>query len=248
LVGSSLAYGGEAFTNTACEGAYRYHLQGVTADSESLFWCFTDALVKTDQQGKVIKKIAVGNHHGDLCHHEGKLYVAVNFGRFNDAQKRADSWVYVYDATDLALLKKHKTPELVYGAGGIAEHQGHYFVVGGLPGDFEENYVYEYDKDFKFITRHEVKSGQTLLGIQTAEWADGSWWFGCYGNPQVLLKVSEDFRQVERFEFDCSLGIVRVAPNTFLVAKGSCSKEKGCVGQLMLAKPKAESGLAIVGE
>ena len=91
-----------------CEGVYRHHLQGICADETGdLFWSFTTTLVKTNSTGKVLKKIEVGNHHGDLCHHDGRIYVAVNFGRFNDAQGNADSWVYVYDASDLSLVSKH---------------------------------------------------------------------------------------------------------------------------------------------
>ena len=173
----------------------------------------------------MLKKIAVGIHHGDLCFHDGKIFVAVNFGRFNDPQKRADSWVYIYNASDLALLAKHHTPQLVYGAGGIAYQNGRFMVVGGLPPGIEENYLYQYDEKFKFIKRHAIKSGYTLMGIQTVEYADGCWWLGCYGKPRTLLKVRDSFSadpapKVERFQFDNALGIVRVGKNQFLVAKG----------------------------
>ena len=55
------------FASVKCEGTYQHHLQGICTDNrDSIFWSFTTTLVKTDQKGKVIKKIAVGNHHGDL--------------------------------------------------------------------------------------------------------------------------------------------------------------------------------------
>ena len=59
------------------------------------------------------------NHHGDLCFHDGKLYVAVNLGKFNDPEGNADSWVYVYDAESLKELARHETQEVLHGAGGI---------------------------------------------------------------------------------------------------------------------------------
>ncbi len=71
------------FAPVRCEGSYKQHLQGVCADKDSIYWCFTDELVKTDAGGKVLKQVAVRSHHGDLCHHDGKIYVAVNFGAFN---------------------------------------------------------------------------------------------------------------------------------------------------------------------
>jgi hypothetical protein len=35
-----------------------------------------------------------------------------------------------------------------------------------------ENYVYEYDTDFRFVKNHTLASGHTYLGIQTATFAD----------------------------------------------------------------------------
>ena len=140
------------FGSVNCEGVYRHHLQGVcTNEEDAVYWSFTTTLVKTDPMGKVLKKIPVKNHHGDLCHRDGKLYVAVNLGRFNDPKGNADSWVYVYDAANLSFVAKHKTPQVFHGAGGIAHHGKRFIVVGGLPEGIEENYVYEFDLEFKFV-------------------------------------------------------------------------------------------------
>jgi hypothetical protein len=237
------------FHNVPCEGEYPHHLQGVCTDErEAIFWCFTTKLVKTDTEGKVVKQVDVGNHHGDLCFHKGKVYVAVNFGKFNDSEGNADSWVYVYDAGDLSLLAKHKTPEVVHGAGGIAYHDGKFLVIGGLPKDVKENYAYEYDADFKFVKKHVLDSGYTLMGIQTAAFASDHWWFGCYGDPKVLLKADASLKKVERFEFDCSLGIVPVGSGKFLVARGGFVKEKGYTGRLVLAEADKEHGLKVFPE
>lgn len=233
----------------SCEGAYTHHLQGVCADGrDAIFWCFTTTLVKTDRTGKVVKQVEVANHHGDLCFHKGKVYVAVNLGKFNDPKGNADSWVYVYDARDLSLAAKHKTPEVFHGAGGIAFHDGKFLVVGGLPDGVKENYAYEYDGDFKFVKKHALASGHTHLGIQTAAFADGYWWFGCYGTPAVLLKVDAELKKDERFEFDCSLGIVPVGGGKFLVARGGSTKDKGHTGRLVVAEADMERGLKVVAE
>lgn len=236
-----------AWRAVKCEGVYPHHLQGVCMDeAESIFWCLTTKLVKTDRDGKVLKLIEVGNHHGDLCFHDGKLFVAVNFGKFNDAAGNADSWVYVYNAADLSLLDKHKTPEVFYGAGGIAYRDGKFMVVGGLPKGVQENYVFEYDRDFKFVKQHRILSGHTLMGIQTAAFADGSWWFGCYGDPKTLLSADKSLKRCERFEFDGSLGIVAVDKGKFLIGRGTYSKEKGHAGRLVLAEPHKDGGLRLV--
>lgn len=232
------------FHPTSCAGSYRHHLQGICTDEQSaIFWSFTTTVVKTDTNGKVLKKIDVKNHHGDLCFHKGKLYVAVNFGPFNDPAGKADSWVYVYRASDLSFLAKHKTPRIIYGAGGIGFRNGHFFVVGGLPAKIEVNYIYEYDSQFRFVKEHQLKSGQTRLGIQTATFADGQWWFGCYGTPKILLRASADLKKVERFKLDCSLGIVGVLKGRFLVAKGPCDKSKGCRGLVVFMTSDKKHGL-----
>lgn len=232
-----------------CAGTYRHHLQGVCTDGkEAIFWSFTTQLVKTDLSGAVSKQIEVGNHHGDACYADGKVYVAVNFGSFNRPAGKADSWVYVYAADDLALLAKHPTPEAVHGAGGMESHDGKFFVVSGLPPGFNENYVYEYDGNFQFVKKHVLASDYTLMGIQTVAFADGQWWFGCYGKPAILLKADAALEKVERFEFDCSLGIVPLGDDQFLVARGANSKEKGCTGRLVLAKADGKQGLRLVGD
>ena len=224
--------------STTCRGS-------APTTTDAVYWSFTTTLVKTDANGKVLKKIAVASHHGDLCFHDGKVYVAVNLGTFNDPQGKADSWVYVYDAGDLSLLAKHATQEVFHGAGGIGCRGGRFFVVGGLPEGIEENYVYEYDKDFKFVGKHVIKSGWTSKGIQTAAFSGGQWWFGCYGAPPVMLKTDESLRFLGRFEVDCSLGVVGLPNGRFLVARGSCQPGAGCRGSVIPAEADDQKGLVI---
>ncbi len=229
-----------------CASAYPHHLQGVCTDGGALYWCFTTQLVKTDLDGKLLEQVAVANHHGDLCYSQGKLYVAVNLGKFNDPAGNADSWVYVYDAHTLQETARHEIQQVVYGAGGIGVRNGHFFVVGGLPANIDENYVYEYDAEFQFLKRHEVTSGPTLLGIQTATFAHDRWWFGCYGKPQVLLVTDADFQMQGKYEFDCSLGIDGLPNERLLVASGGFDKARGHSGQVRLALPDDAAGLKLV--
>jgi glycerophosphoryl diester phosphodiesterase len=239
--------GRAAIQHVRCEGTYSHHLQGVCLDEESIYWSFTTQLVKTDFQGRVQKSVAVANHHGDLCYHEGQIYVAVNLGQFNNPEGHADSWVYVYNAETLAETARHEVQEVFHGAGGMGIQGQHFFVVGGLPNDVEQNYVNEYDHNFVFIKRHVIASGHTHLGIQTATFANGQWWFGCYGSPQILLVTDEQFSLQGRHKFDCSLGIVGLPDGQFLSATGRCESGKGCNGQLFRAVADKAAGLKIVG-
>lgn len=191
-----------------CPGTYGGHLQGVATDDDlNIYWSFTVALVKTDRTGKVLKTVEADNHHGDLTWTGGKVYVAVNLGKFNEEPGAADSRVYVYDDQGLALLEKHPVQEAVHGAGGMDHRDGHFYVVGGLPASYEENYVYEYDGDFRFVQRHVISSGQTHLGIQTAAYMDDQWWFGCYEKEEGLLRTDGAFNLLGRHDPNFSVGI-----------------------------------------
>ncbi len=234
------------FGPATCEGLYPKHLQGICTDNrQHIFWSFTNTIVKTDVNGKILKRVSADNHQGDLCYLDGRLYVAVNLGRFNDPQKRADSWVYVFDAENLELLARHPLPELVYGAGAIAYHDGHFLVTGGLPVGAPGNLVYLYDRDFHLVKKQELPGGYTFLGIQTATFADDHWWFGCYGKPTPMLVVSSDFKTVREFNFTCCLGIVGLDAKTFLVARGIEQGPKQLTGKVLIAVPDDKSGLAI---
>lgn len=229
--------------HVTCEGTYPHHLQGICVDDKAIYWSFTTTLVKTDLDGKLLKKVPVASHHGDLCHRDGKLYVAVNLGKFNDPKGNADSWVYVYDANTLKETSRHAVQEAFHGAGGIGIRNDHFFVVGGLPDGVQENYVYEYDGQFRFVKKHVIKSGHTLLGIQTATFAHDRWWFGCYGAPQILLVTDADFQMKGRYEFNCSLGIEGLPDGRLLSASGRCEKDKGCTGSVRVVVPDEKVGL-----
>lgn len=227
-----------------CEGSSPKHLQGVCSnDRDALYWSFTVELVKTDLEGNLIRKIPVTDHHGDLCHVDGKLYVAVNLGAFNQPEGKAQSWIYVYDAETLDELGRIGVPELVHGAGGIASHDGRFIVVGGLPEGIEENYLYEYDDSLAFRRRHVLPTGYTRLGIQTAAFADGHWWLGCYGSPPELLKVDREFNVVGRWEIDAALGIVGIGGNRVLVASGGKDEDGNFLGSVHPAEVDEDDGL-----
>lgn len=235
------------FDAVKCDGDYQHHLQGVCTDNAGgIVWSFTTELVKTDRHGKILKKVPVATHHGDLCFRTGKIYVAVNLGRFNDPNGNADSWVYSYDADTLEFIDKFEVQEVFHGAGGIGTCKGHFFVVGGLPDGVEENYVYEYDAEFQFLRKHTIESKWTHLGIQTATFHDGAWWFGCYGSPAILLKTDPGFRLIGRHEFNCSLGIVGAGSNRLLFAKGPKNSAGRHLGSLHPARPDDKRGLVAV--
>ena len=209
-----------------CPGSFGGHLQGIAVDGKNaIFWSHTVAVTKTDMEGHLLRKVQAPSHQGDLTYHDGKVYVAVNLRAFNQPAGQEDSWVYVYDADNLSLLSKHSVIELVHGAGGIAWGQGRFIVVGGLPDTHRQNYLYEYDEEFRFIRRHVLDSGYTDQGIQTAAYHDGYWWFGCYGN--TLLKTDESFHLLGRYQAAFGVGIVGIGPNRYLRGQGFADSTRG---------------------
>ena len=236
-----------AFGRVECEGEYPHHLQGICTDEAgAIYWSFTTKLVKTDAAGKPLHQIEAPFHHGDLCFHNGSIYVAVNLGDFNNPQGNADSWVYVYKSDDLSVVAKHKVAEVFYGAGAIGCRDGRFYVAGGLPEGMQENFVYEYDADFQFVKQHVIASGYTHLGIQTADFSAGKWRFGCYGEPRTLLVTDADFHLEGRFEFDCALGIVGLKNGRFLSADGPLSPSSKCTGRAAIAVADSRSGLRVI--
>jgi hypothetical protein len=240
-----------AFRPAACEGTYPRHVQGIcTNGRDAIYWCWTEALVKTDLGGRILKQVPVANHHGDLCYHASRVYVATNLGKFNRPAGEADSWVYIYDGDTLAELAKRRVPELVHGAGGMEWHDGKFIIIGGLPPGVNENYVYEYDENFRFQKRHVLASGYTLMGIQTVAHADGAWWFGCYGKPQVLLRANEKFQFTGKWEFNASVGIAPIGGKRFLIAqnttiKGEDGKTKLNQARVVVSRADEKAGMAV---
>jgi len=192
-----------------CEGLYAGHLQGVATDGESIYWSFTVKLVRSDLKGHVLKEIDVPSHHGDLCIVDDKVFVAVNRGSFNQENK-GKSMICAYDRS--TLCPKGSWPiDMPHGAGGMTAHDGHYFVIGGLPATHEQNYVYEYDGNFRLVGRHELKTGFTLMGIQTAHWFNGRFLFGIYGgkgNPSGVLECPADLSSFVRRVTPGNVGIL----------------------------------------
>lgn len=164
-----------------CEGVYPWHLQGVATDGASIYWTFTTVLVKTDLTGKMLAKHEIERGHmGDLCCHEGKVYVGMNLGYVKGC--RVGDEVWEYDAAELKLLKKHPTPQAVWCNNGVEFYGGCFWVISSAPHHSRYNMVFRYTPDFRFIRCQMIDSGWTNLGVQTiCRWGD-KMLFGCYGH------------------------------------------------------------------
>lgn len=129
-------------------------------------------------------------------------------------------------------------------------HDGKFIVIGGLPPGVNENYLYEYDESFHFQKRHVLASGYTLMGIQTAAYADGAWWFGCYGKPEVLLRADEKFQLTGKWEFSAAVGIAPIGGGRFLIVqntaiKGDDGKVQSNQGRIVIARADEKAGMVV---
>jgi len=217
----------------SCEGTYGGHLQGVATDGESIYWSFTVRLVKTDLKGHILAALDVPSHHGDLCVKDGVVYVAVNLGRFNFEDKGV-SEVQAYAAKDLKPVGRWPLPMCGHGAGGMTYDGDRFFVVGGLPATHECNYVYEFTSDFTLVKRHELCTGFTLMGIQTAAFEDGKFLFGiygCSGDPSGVLVCPRDLGSFVRRLGSGDVGILKLGNDywTGRVLLDADGRNKGCL-------------------
>ncbi len=194
----------------SCEGGYKDHVQGFDTDGTNLYWSFASTLVKTDRQGKVLKTIPVDYHCGDPCWANGKLYVPYGGGSWNRELNGAPSknYIRVYDS-DLNFIRAYHVPEMEYGVGCIAEHEGHFFLGGGQPDSRKDNTVFEYDGEFRLIRKHTVPV-ESQLGIQTIKFAANSWWIGCYGKKNFCVRTDEAFQIRQVYAYATTVGLIPV--------------------------------------
>src|SRR5690606_2318431 len=106
-----------------------------------------------------------------------------------------------------------------------------------------ENYLYAYDPDFVFRGRLVLPTGYTRLGIQTAAYANGEWWFGCYGTPKILLRTDDSFKLSGKWEFDAALGIEPIGNDRFLIGQNKRTPDVGYNGWVVTARKDADKGL-----
>ena len=203
-----------------CEGTYKRHLQGIDSDGKVIYWSFTDCLLKTDMEGKILLKVEAPSHCGDPCLLNGKLYVPVNRGKFNQPKGASKDFIYVYDAETLTLQKSVPVPQYDHGVGAIAAYQGHIWVTGGLPEGAPGNIILEFTEELEYVKRYN-SPGFTQKGIQTLKHLFGHWWFGVYDKPANVL-CDETFQVIARpTGMSVSVGMAELPDGTFLVAKST---------------------------
>ena len=200
-----------------CPGEYPGHLQGIATDGKSIYWSFSSCVVRTDLRGGFLAKAKVPFHGGDPCWYGERLYVPVgsDFNRERPKGKKSNEWIYEFDSA-LKLVKKHRLVKFQYGAGGIAAHNGRFFVVGGRPPKISGNAVWEYDSRFKPVRRHPV-AFDSEMGIQTINRAFGRWYLGCYGTDGCAVVTDDCFGITGRVKPPLAVGMIPLAEENLVL-------------------------------
>ncbi len=201
-----------------CEGIYPQHLQDLCRGEDgSLYWCFTNRLIKTDAQGNFLRGIAVDGHHGGLTVRDGLLYVSTCY--INDWSRGADySEIFVYNPEDLSFVKKIPFPDAT-GIDGIeATPDGFAVAPFELLNDPSPlKWVYEYTPDFQLIAKHAVPVGQTYAGVQSLKATRDGYLLGCYGSRFAL--VDKQFKLLKLYDFDAGCGFLTEDDGTIMAAR-----------------------------
>ncbi len=219
-----------------CQGWSPFHLQGIASDGQSIFWSFTTIIYKTDFTGKILLKKDVPSHHGDLCCHNGNIYVTVALHRSKpEGVREYDAFIYVYKTSDLSLVKKYDISDsITVGVDGIEWVDGKFYVGDdkGKDTQIKHNVILVFSPDFNLLERKEVP-GWTWFGVQTITWSNGYFWLGNYirqpGKPTLQLDENLKFVAWHRANIDIGAIALPKSPEgnpRLLKAKMIVSPEK----------------------
>ncbi|MEA4863467.1 MAG: phospholipid carrier-dependent glycosyltransferase [Victivallaceae bacterium] len=201
-----------------CDGIYPQHLQGVArGDNDCLFWSFSNCLVKTDSHGKVIKKIDVHDHLGDVTCDGGMVYGTSSVIR--NYEKGAESGkVVAFRQSDLTAVAEYLQSDIGYDGLTASAHGFAVAILPNPPNGQTESIVAEYTPDFKTeLRRNIVKTPPTYSGVQNLARHDNGYIASCYGNHFYLL--DKDFNVVKKFKLDAAIGVLDGRGDTVWVAE-----------------------------
>jgi hypothetical protein len=109
---------------------FRAHVQGVCTDGTNIYWSMTYDLVKTDMSGRELARYSDKFHMGDLCWHNGRIYVGVN--RTAERGTRRGDEVWVFEPGKLERVKTYPTPQTIWCNNGIEWCGNSWWIIGNL--------------------------------------------------------------------------------------------------------------------
>lgn len=211
------------------EGVYSGHLQDVWYDGVGhIYWAHTRDLVKTDLDGRVLRRVRVDGHHAGIEVRNGRAYVAVCAMQNTTGGKTTPNCrvtIGEYDAETLELVEMHVT-DIRDRSGSLAILDDGTFLVGCLrPKDIRSDQVrfHHIGRDYRLIRSYTLDDVPVRLGIEVIKRQDDGFVLCMYGvgkDREKLdfncIRLDRKFREVWRGRLDGACGLIRDGGNVWI--------------------------------
>ncbi|RLI85618.1 MAG: hypothetical protein DRP01_05810, partial [Archaeoglobales archaeon] len=151
--------------------------QGITTDGTYVYTTDSSNLYKYQKDGTLVTSRdtsgdgSYGDHNGDLCYHNGKLYICTC--NFPDTPKTAA--IAVYNASDLSYIGEQVLSNPPDWGAGISYHDGKFWVIFDNPNNkviwkMTQTDTTTFTKDAEYSLTYAITSGDH--GYQGCDWKD----------------------------------------------------------------------------
>ena len=198
------------------------HCQGMCVSSNALYFSFHNQIVKTDWYGRLLKRVEVDRHSGDICWWNGRVYTGVWLKPKKGSDEKWCAAICVYDADTLDKLNERRMP-WNGGADGITCLDGVIYLALGGSGKYDletkcgrRNWFCRFDADTleqigePFSEDH---GDDSCCGAQNMA-TDGKYIYASHytadeaaRTPNVVVHDKDDFHVVAKYRFGWNHGL-----------------------------------------
>ena len=226
----------------------KLHFQGFAVDTrkEHIYWSFTDCLVKTCMDGRIIRQEVISDGHlGDITYYNGNIYGTMERGPLPG--HAWDDWTgFCIDVfnEELKLQQQIELPQVqeyyiektngICGVDGIAfgksPEGGIHMMLGcGLFWEpkYDRQVILQFSPEGRYEKEYLISTGNTPYGIQNLEYeADrGYWWFSTYPKEKVyqseynLFQLDGDIKTIlGKWKYSTPYGLASLGGGKFLTS------------------------------
>jgi hypothetical protein len=165
--------------------------QGIGTDGRHLYLQTSDRLLKYDLDGKLLARSEHFQwHHGGITVLNGKIYCAASECTKKGTEKH---WIHVYDAESLKFIAAHDVGQhFTVCAGGIAHHDGRFFVAESFFDNDHADRIVEFDAAFRHVRTHETEF-KSPYGIQGLEYLPATDQFQIHSHGPEFYRINSRF-------------------------------------------------------
>ena len=165
--------------------------QGIGTDGRHIYLQTRYRLLKYGLNGKLIARSERAEwHHGGITVVDGKVYCAASECTKEGTDKH---WIRVYDAESLQLVTSHDVGQhFSVCAGGVAYHDGRFFVAESFFDNDHADRIVEFDAAFQHIRTHEIEF-KSPYGIQGLEYLPATDQFQIHSHGPEFYRINSRF-------------------------------------------------------